>query len=188
MTEHGRLPIIALPTFLKELFGASCWNTLQDDPRLRRMFVRLLCFRDASAVNFSGKVHAMFNRAGGIACKHSPGYCDLIIPLLVISEDDKLEDVIVTRDRMSVLIIKVKSQSWEDKTMDKLPTRDQATKDFECDLLNPNLDYVSLTMHFSRETIAKVKMVEGGDPRPIGIAAFGLRPSLIENNGSFPEP
>jgi hypothetical protein len=181
--RQGRIPTVSLTSFLKTLFGSECCPFLEsDEPRLQGMYVRLLCFRKSKAVRFAGKVHGMFNRAGGIACNHMPQYCDLIVPLLVIKDNENLDEVTVTADKMSVLIIQVRNEAWEGITADSLPTRDVASKDFEGELLNPDLDYVSLGLNVNLSAESNVKIFPARDPRQISIAATWLTPPRLSKN------
>jgi len=196
------LPVIPASVFLSTLLGKSAYDSLlaqevDFEERVGKMYVRLVQFVQFFCVPDKEQVTQMFNRACGIVANPGARFVDLIIPVLIVEKGEKLEEVIVTPDRMTAILVQVKC--LKNPLGAKRASRISSVKMPRTGSvfgLNPALDYLSLlidiapsrigllTRAFSRSELASKFGIGISDPNQLSVYVRGLRPSHILNEHS----
>ena len=189
------IPTIPLSKFLSILTGMDSHIAIDNfSDRISNMYVRLIQFVQVFAKPGKKQICEMFRRAAGIVVKPGSEQVDLIIPLLVHKERNRLHEVVPVPEQMSALLIQVKCFG-SSRTIEKDTSvcslnllRNVATENASfSDRLNKKLDYLSLLMEVgshaaSRSSVRVFSREDVGadaDPKQLSIAINGLRPNVV---------
>ena len=139
------------------------------------MYVRLIQFVQVFAEPGKNQLCEMFKRAAGIVVKSGSNHVDLILPVLVVAEGEKLLEVIPVPERMSEVFVQIKGYS----------SSVNLTRDTVIDGLNKELDYITLLMEMKPadsnrlSVLPRDAVTDQVDDKRLSVAICGLLPDAV---------